>query len=247
MTQHNSNKHHEEAAHVQLQFIKHVTKLSATYTQYCNPFTDRTAELLNIHTKDIMADDVVESMKALEVVGKDLYHEFVKNVISGEKPITDTLGKQKFLLFSTQRHKGQNKTKHETTLLKHNLNLFAKLYLSSQNRGISPDEFFTHENHSDPPSIAFAGRMRTGTKSDLIPCLEGQVPRVASIPPTASACIIDGAALVHLISPDVGATFAQYVDMKIIPYAKKRLAEVCHMFSCNLSMKAVRNMYTVEY
>ena len=89
-------------------------------------------------------------------------------------------------------------------LLKQNIQIANKLWMTASIRGITPEEFFPCENNIDPPSIALACQMRKGTKSDLLPYLESVIHK------SKCASIVDAPCLVHMITPDSGSTFEDY-------------------------------------
>ena len=62
--------------------------------------------------------------------------------------------------------------------------------------------FFSHENNVFPPSLTSQGRMYHGTKSELIKCLESDVP-VAHTSPKADVIILDGAFIVQTLKPGI--------------------------------------------
>ena len=222
-----STKHHEESSKFQEKFFSDVKNLCNSLSQHGNPFKDRTDELINIKTNDVMNKEVVASYQNLSAVGKSLHTEYVLSVVAGEKSITETLSKVGCLLFSSQHRRGQTKQQTETALMKQNLQLAHKLWMTASVRGITSEEFFTHENNIDPPSITFAGQMRQCSKSDLLSCLEAVTPKskCAVIPNTVTAGIVDAPCLVHMITPDPGSTFGDYRN-KIMNYGKLKLVKV---------------------
>jgi hypothetical protein len=102
--------------------------------------------------------------------------------------------------------------------LKTDVALFSRLYIGCQTRNGNLDEFFQHENQPYPPALADAsGRMKHGTKSDLVGCLE-QGLKLPVLAPKTSVTILDGAAIVQMLKPQAGATFLQYSQSSFIPY-----------------------------
>jgi hypothetical protein len=55
--------------------------------------------------------------------------------------------------------------------MKKDVDLFARLYIVAQNRESDLAAFFMHENSECPPALSDQGRLRQGTKSDLLQCL----------------------------------------------------------------------------
>ena len=115
--------------------------------------------------------------------------------------------------------------------LHRDVNLFSRLYIASQTRDSDMDDFFAHENHPWPPSLASNGIMHSSKKSDLMDCLESMSPTVDS-EPKVDVIIIDGAALLHNFDPKKSQTnapvntFADYSEQVFIPYIEKRLRNV---------------------
>ena len=66
--------------------------------------------------------------------------------------------------------------------------------------------------------------MRTGTKSDLIGCLEGLIPSQENVAePSVQVIILDGAAIVNMLRPGHAKTFAEYSWQNILPYVISQL------------------------
>ena len=92
------------------------------------------------------------------------------------------------------------------------------------------EQFFTHENQPEPPSISSQGRIRLGTKSDLLHCIERVSASVSGdVFPDVTAHIIDGATIVNMRKPKVAKTFGEYIDMDLMPYFISRLGHVSRL------------------
>ena len=128
-------------------------------------------------------------------------------------------------LFSRPPPKSKSKEKQHISSLKNDRSLFSRLYVASQIRDGDIDTFFRHENQAYPPSLSQFGRMRTGTKSDLVKCLEDQhlTNEFGTSVPHADVIILDGAAIVHLLSPCQSKTFSDYAHDRFIPYIENQL------------------------
>ena len=61
-------------------------------------------------------------------------------------------------------------------------------------------DFFHHENQACPPSLFQLGKLRLGTKSDLLHCLESTL-EIEGGTPITDVTILDGAVVVNLVSP----------------------------------------------
>ena len=94
------------------------------------------------------------------------------------------------------------------------------MYISCQTRDGNLDEFFAHENQACPPSLSNMGKLRIGTKSDIVSCLEKLVPTSTrdSLPdvqpctPIVDAVVLDGAAIVNMLKPGTARTFSDYAS-----------------------------------
>ena len=70
-----------------------------------------------------------------------------------------------------------------------------------------------------PPSLSQLGRLRIGTKSDLLRCLEDvAVVNENLLYPTVKVSILDGAAIVNMLQPGTAKTFDDYAKYIFIPY-----------------------------
>ena len=88
--------------------------------------------------------------------------------------------------------------------------LFSRLYIACQSREADLENFFKHENQPEPPSLSSQGRIRLGTKSDLLYCLERVSTSISGdIFPDVTAHIIDGAAVVNMKKPKGAKTFGE--------------------------------------
>ena len=91
-------------------------------------------------------------------------------------------------------------------------------------------QFFTHENQPEPPSISSQGRIRLGTKSDLLHCIERVNASVSGdVFPDLTAHIIDGATIVNMRKSKIAKTFGEYIDMDLMPYFMSRLEHVSRL------------------
>ena len=85
--------------------------------------------------------------------------------------------------------------------------------------------FFGHENQSFPPSLSQYGKLRSGTKSDLLSCLEKNGPAQAQRP-SVEALLLDGAAIVNMLKPGASKTFQEYSETVFLTYLINQLRNV---------------------
>lgn len=110
------------------------------------------------------------------------------------------------------------------TALKDDWALFSRLYIACQSRE-GNWEFFKHENHPWPPSLAQASRLKEGQKSDLVKCMEKASALTAESPPVDFATL-DGAVVVQMASAGAARTFQEYADNVFTPYIMTQLQPV---------------------
>ena len=112
-----------------------------------------------------------------------------------------------------------SKEKMKLQSVKTDCQLFSKLYIGCQSRDGDLDEFFSHENQGSPPSLSDCGRIRSGTKCDLIHCMDKLGCSVESPKPTV--LILDGAVCVQMLKPQFCKTFQEYSEKVFLPYITK--------------------------
>ena len=87
------------------------------------------------------------------------------------------------------------------------------------------EAFFSHENQSFLPALTQFGQLRSGTKLDLLQCLEKISPAIAEVP-TVEALLLYGAAIVNMLKPGPSRTFQEYSQSVFLPYVKGQLRNV---------------------
>ena len=218
-------QHHEQGLSAQKAFQRHVVSLSETIRGMGNPFLDDFKDLVTIDSRNCTDASVVNTVNILEETGKQQYEDFVKKVLDERThSIHDPIKRNSLALFRQPRRKTMPKHGKKIKVLQNNVTLFGQLFIAMQNRESDLDEFFAHEVQSFPPSLSDFGKLHlTGTKSDLLQCLEqpGQ-----SEPPSAYDCrILDGAVIVHCLPTFTVSTFDKYADEVFIPYLEKQLQD----------------------
>ena len=214
-------KHHEQTDGFQKRFRKHVTDLVCVFEEMGNPFLEVSPDLLVLDTHNIMVAIVVNTVNNIEKEGEQQYIEFANARLKGnQKSICEPIHMNKFPLFSSPHPRKVSSKKEETTTLKKSCHLFSQLYIACQVREGNLDAFFRHENQSYPPSISKNGDIRSGTKSDLLTCLE-EVHLSTNQKPNIDVMILDGVAIVNMLRPGDKKTFADYASEVFIPYIER--------------------------
>ena len=219
----NDNKHHEQTPAAQSKFLEDVQNLISAFEESGDPFLDKSKDLTALHTKDVMDDDVVKSVRNVKDVGEKQFKSFVKErLVERKLAITEPLKKNNLKIISTQSKKVVSKDKAKVKELKEDCELFSRLFIACQSREGNLDEFFTFENQPWPPSLAQSGKLRSGQKADLIKCILNQ----AADPPSnfqADAVILDGAVIVQMLPVKTARTFDEYFNAIFAPYVLHQL------------------------
>ena len=166
---------------VQNTFQNQVNAVCSIIEEMGNTFADQTGDLFVLDTRDIADSKVVETVRTVEQLGKDQYQQFVaKKLRERTTPLFDTIQKNKLPLFcSPPATKEKSSDKFKIASLKSNCSLFSRLDVSCQVRDVDLEGFFGHENQSFPSSLSQYGKLRSGTKSNLLSCLEKNGPAQA--------------------------------------------------------------------
>ena len=136
-------------------------------------------------------------------------------LVNRTKAITDPIKRNSLPLFCRPPVRKKSSKQLQVSSLKNNYSLFSRLYVASQVRNGDLDEFFKHENQACPPSLSSVGSMRSGTKSDLLNCLEDLASTTESIASSLlqiTSKILDGAAIVNMLRPGSVKTFEGYAS-----------------------------------
>ena len=176
---------------------------------------EESEDLYTLDSRIIMSQAVVKTVQGIQKFGGAQYNDFVKNRLQGSTPITDTLPKNKLPLFnSPPAPTSQSKHMLQMKALKQDYSLFSRLYVACQSREGNLEEFFAHENQSQLPSLSKAGVLRSGKKSDILDCICTEASLSDSCP-AVDAIILDGPAIVHMLTSGSARTFSDYVDFFI--------------------------------
>ncbi len=212
--------HHEQTKHTQMAFAGDVRALAGVMEDMGNTFSEKSNDLLVLDTRDLADTAVINSLKNIEKLGQEQYDSYVsERLVNQTKPITDPIKLNKLSLFSWHPAREKSKSQQQLSSLKSDCSLFSRLYIASQIRDGNLDEFFEHENQACPPSLSHMGKVRTGTKSDLLGCLEDLVSsQENSSSPKVQVNIIDGAAIVNMLRPGAAKKFSDYAEQVFTPY-----------------------------
>ena len=108
-----------------------------------------------------------------------------------------------------------SKDKAKVRVLKQDLALLSKLYISCKTRDGNLEEFFKFQ--PSPPSLSETGQLRGGQKADLIKSLPDSSSQCTT-QPAIDAAILDGAVIVQMLKPGTAQTFEDYFKYVFAPY-----------------------------
>ena len=215
-----SQRHHEQTRSSQALFVQQVQSLVEVVEEMGNPFLEGTQDLLRLDTRDVMDPAVVSSVCSAEKKGVEQYQIFVAERLQDQSTlISEPIKKNKLLLFSRPPPAKKSSASLRVSSLKNDVSLFSRLYIACQSRDGNLEEFFRHENQACPPSLSQHGKLRLGTKADLLPCLENLIEQNDNLPALhPDVIILDGAAVVNFLKPHVSSTFDDYAHKVFLPY-----------------------------
>ena len=79
-------------------------------------------------------------------------------------------------------------------------------------------DVFSHASSQYPPAICQKGKMFQGTKADIVPLLEAEVPGRRETCPPVDSQVLDGPAMIHRLAPRTSVTLYEYIHKKVITY-----------------------------
>ena len=131
-----------------------------TIKEMGNPFMHDNGEFLVLDTRDIVEESVVTTVRNIEKLGTDQYNGYHKSVITNKTmSIHNTIKRNALPLYSHPAPKAKSKKVEPISMLKHDVELFSRLYIVMQHRDGDMATFFKHENHPYLPSISDRGQL----------------------------------------------------------------------------------------
>jgi hypothetical protein len=136
--------------------------------------------LFALDTKYIINADVVSTVKVIINQGQQQYYDFInKQFLKEEKSISEDIKRNKPALFSNKKNPHCiNKTSFR--VLKSDLELMARLYITCQTRGGKFQKFLRFENQPQPQHPTHLGELRSGSTADLLISLTTYANRPSS-------------------------------------------------------------------
>ena len=196
-----------------------------------NPFCDDSKDLLVLDSRDLADPAVINTVHEIEKLGQEQHNSYVlERLVNQAKPITDPIKINNLPLFTRPPVRDKSRTQLQVSSLKNDCTQCSRLFVASQIRDGDLDEFFAHENQARPPALSQMGKMRLGTKSDLVGCLEilvrpqeNAATAAAAAIPAVEVIILNGAAIINMLPPSPAKTFNDYASQVFLPYITSQL------------------------
>ena len=223
-------KHHEESSAKQTKFRENVEKLKEVIKEHGNPFSEESAELYSLDTKEVTSSKAVDNLHQIRSIGKEKFDSFVEErLIKQTVSLDSKLVKNRISVFNNKSSTTTTKEKNQSIkLVKQDELLFRRMLIACQNREPDMIEFFSHENHLFPPSLSQGGKLRHGNKSDLLQVLEQTTmqQQQVNIPNGSNkAMILDGPFITQILRPHGLKTFNDYAVKVFAPHIESCFKE----------------------
>lgn len=223
-----TKEHHDANKTSQKNFREDINKLVKAFNEFGNPFEDNSQDLVSIGTNIIMDKANTENLFKVESAGEQQFLDYWKDRIVDRKvPVSDTISKNKFHIFTSTKREA-TKVEKKLKMVKNNVALFSRLFISCQTRNGDLNTFFSHENQPTPPSLSENHTLRLPKKkSEIIQilCSDEEVHEA----PEVDAKIMDGAAVINMLRPQSGKTFQDYAQNTFVPYMVNMLKDVMRL------------------
>ena len=112
-------------------------------------------------------------------------------------------------LFNTPHKRQRTNTSGLVSSLKSQTATFvsSRLHVASQFRDGNLNEFFSHENQPCPPSLSVRGKLKLGTKSDIVRCIEDAPEEQDDT--SVDVVVLDVLPILYELKPAVAGTFCE--------------------------------------
>ena len=168
--------------------------------EYGNPFLETSSDILVLDIRDTVEKYVVYNVYRMESKGCQQYYNLYANSLCSHEEEQYTLNP----------HKRQRTTSSGlVSSLKSDCNLFSRLFVASQFRDGNLNDYFSYNNQQCPPSLLARGKLKLGTKSDIVRCLEDAPAKQDDITPSVDVVMLDGPAVLCVLKPVASGTLRE--------------------------------------
>ena len=131
--------------------------------EYGNPFLETSSDILVLDIRDMVEKSSVHNVYRMESQGCQQYYNLYANGSYSHEEEQYTLNP----------HKSRRTTSSGlVSSLKSDRNLSSRFHVASQFRDGNLNDYFSHKNQPCPPSLSARGKLKLGTKSEIVRCLE---------------------------------------------------------------------------
>ena len=175
--------------------------------EYGNPFLETRSDILVLDTRDIVQKSGVYNVYRMESQGcQQNYNLYANGSCSREEE-----------QYTINPHKRQRTTSSGlVSSLKSDRNLFSRLFVS-QFRGGNLNDYFSHKNQPCPTSLSARGKLKLGTKSEIVRCLEDAPEKQDDITPSVDVVMLDGPARLCVLKPAASGTLRECACPGCVP------------------------------
>ena len=114
--------------------------------------------------------------------------------------------------YTLHPHKRQRTTSSGLVLsLKSDRNIFSRLFVASQFRDGNLNDYFSHKNQRCPTSRSARGKLKLGTKSDSVRCVEDAPEKQDDITPSVDVVML------WVLKPAASGTLREYACPGCVP------------------------------
>ena len=170
--------------------------------EYGNPFLETSSDILVLDTRDIVEKSGVYNVYRMESQGCQQNYTLYANGSCSHEEEQYTINPQK-------RHR--TTSSGLVSSVKSDRNLFSRLCVASQFRGGNLNDYFSHKNQPCPTSLSARGKLKLGTKSEIVRCLEDAPEKQDDITPSVDVVnMLDGPAMLWVLKPAASGTLREY-------------------------------------
>ena len=84
---------------------------------------------------------------------------------------------------------------------------------------------FLSWNQPCPPSLTARWKVKLGTKSDIVRCLEDVTEKQHDVTPSVEIVVLDGSAMLCVLKPTAAGTFRDYAQYVFVPCVEDQLGK----------------------
>ena len=138
-------------------------------------------------------------------------------------PLSDTIKRNNVLTYANRAD--TNKREHKTLACRDRIWPWLHNFSCLSNHALKlTGHIFRFENHREPPSLADRGTLRSGSKSDILECLNTPNGHAAATK-QVTFVVLARAAVIHMVRPTAARTFSEYVSLNIILFIEPQINE----------------------